>query len=625
MTASLPLSRRAAVGSLVGLAALSSRGLAAGSTDRPNILWLVSEDHNPVTGATGDPLARTPTLDRLAQAGVLFTHVYSTSPVCAPSRFGILTGIYPESCGPAHHMRANARLPREFHTYPELLRQAGYFCTNNEKTDYNCDVDPVAIWDRQSPTTTWRDAPAGQPFMSVINFMTTHESRQFQAVAGATKPEDARIPAYLPDTPELRENFATYYNLIEQMDGEVGQRLAQLAEDGLADDTIVFHYSDNGGVLPRSKRYCYEEGLRCQLIVYAPPKWQHLLPARPGEVITDPVSLIDLAPTVLALAQVPQPPQMAGSSLLARRGETTPSLIFGGRNRMDERIDFVRTVTDGRYRYIRNYMPHRPWGQHQAFAWQAPGYQSWERAHLAGNLNEVQDRFFQPKPFEEMYDLTADPDEVSNLAGEPAPRAVLERLSRALDEHMLAINDNGFLPESMTGEGFFESRNREVYPLEDLLVLGAKAAAGDPDSVPALVEALASPAEVVRYWGATGLLILGSGALPLRETLRAAFATEPSPSVQIVMAEALVRLGEPEAALARLIAILYSDAPWQIKLPAINALTFIGSAAAPALPAARRMAESSVTFLQSAGKYLTLQLTSEYRPETRIFEQPRQG
>lgn len=625
MSARLPLSRRAALGSLAGLAALSSRGLAAGSSDRPNILWLVSEDHNPVTGPTGDPLARTPALDRLAQAGVLFTHVYSTSPVCAPSRFGILTGIYPESCGPAHHMRANARLPREFRTYPELLRQAGYFCTNNEKTDYNCDVDPMAIWDRQSTSTTWRDAPAGQPFMSVINFMTTHESRQFQAVAGATRPEEVRIPAYLPDTPEIRENFATYYNLIEQMDGEVGQRLAQLAEDGLADNTIVFHYSDNGGVLPRSKRYCYEDGLRCQLIVYAPPKWQHLLPARPGEVITDPVSLIDLAPTVLAIAQVPQPPQMVGTSLLARRDGTAPSLIFGSRNRMDERIDFVRTVTDGRYRYIRNYMPHRPWGQQQAFAWQATGYQSWERAHLAGELSAVQDRFFQPKPFEELYDLLQDPDEVSNLAGEPALQAVHEHLSRALDEHMLAINDNGFLPESMTGEGFFESRNRDVYPLEDLLVLAGKAAAGDPECIPALVEALASPVEVIRYWGATGLLILGSEALPTRATLQAAFDGEPSPLVQIVMAEALVRLGESAAGVARLVDILDSEAPWQIKLPAINALTFIGRAAEPALPAARRMAESSVTFLRSAGKYLALQLTGEYRPETRIFEQPRQS
>src|SRR5690606_33601108 len=154
------------------------------------------------------------------------------------------------------------------------LRQHGYYCTNNAKTDYNSDLDAAGIWDASSNTAHWKDRQPGQPFFAVFNSMTTHESSLFWPTAGRAKPSDVRIPAFLPDTPEIRRDYASYYNLIEKMDGEIGARLRELDEAGLAADTIVFHYSDNGGVLPRSKRFCFDEGLRCVLMVYLPPKWQ---------------------------------------------------------------------------------------------------------------------------------------------------------------------------------------------------------------------------------------------------------------------------------------------------------------------------------------------------------------
>lgn len=613
------VSRRSVLAGTAGLATAniaSARALAP--VERPNILWLVSEDNNPLIGAYGDRLAHTPTIDALAAGGLLFRNVYSNAPVCAPSRFSILTGVYPESCAPAHHMRAQARIASLFRTYPELLRDAGYFCLNASKTDYNCDVDPDGIWGLQGPEAHWRHAPRGQPFMAVFNYETTHESGLFKPVSGRVKPDQVRVPAYLPDQPAVRQDIAAYYNLIETMDGELAARLAELKADGLADDTIVFYYSDNGGSLPRSKRYCYDEGHRCALVVHIPPKWQHLAPAPAGSEITAPVSFIDLAPTLLSIAGVPQPAQMRGKPFLGTRIAGPQPFAFGMRGRMDERIDFIRTVTDGRWRYIRNYMPHRPWGQHQAFAWLAKGYQAWESAWLAGDLDAVQSRFFGPKPYEELYDLEADRDQLRNRVDDPSAGAMLERLRRALDRHMLAINDNGFLPEGMAGEGFFESRDRRVYPLKRLMALASAAARRDPRKLGLFRAAASDPAPVVRYWAATGLLMLGKAAAETRGVL-ALLIGDADPRVAIVAAEALVMLGEIERPIAFLGEVVASDMPWQVRLQALNALTYVGKPARSVLPAIRAAGETRQEYLYSAGRYLATKLDGSYTPSTPIF------
>nr|WP_314467119.1 sulfatase [uncultured Novosphingobium sp.] len=622
------VSRRAVLGSIAGATTLAATGTAARAAapvQRPNILWIVSEDNNPYVGAYGDKLAHTPTIDGLAARGLLFRNVYSNAPVCAPSRFGILTGVYPESCAPANQMRAVGKLPKAFRTYPELMRAAGYFCTNSAKTDYNCDVDPQAIWDGQGKAAHWRSREdKSQPFMAVFNYETTHESKIFKPTQGRVTPDMIEVPAFLPDTPGIRQDFASYYNLMEKMDGELAERLAELEADGLSEDTIVFHYSDNGGVLGRSKRYCYDEGLRCEMVVYVPEKWQHLMPGRPGSEIASPVSFIDLAPTVLALAGTAQPAQMTGKAFLGPKA-APQKYAFGMRNRMDERIDFQRTVTDGRWRYIRNYMPHRPLGQHQAFEWLAKGYQEWEQAYLDGKLTEAQARFFQPKVFEELYDLKADPLELHNLAAEPAHRASRKTLSQALDAHMLAIHDNGFLPETMAGEGWEASRDPAVYPLKTVMALARTAAMGRIEGLPSLRASLTSPVEVLRYWSAMGLLILGAKAAPAEAEMLAALARETSPHVRIALGEALARMSEPQApasqtALAALIALCAEDRPWQVRLHAINALTYVGASAAPALDTAKQAMAGSNEYLKSAGKYLMLKLTGTYTPATPVFD-----
>jgi arylsulfatase A-like enzyme len=613
----LTASATAAVWSALGNA---SRAAERAPRARPNILWLVSEDNNPFIGAYGDPLAHTPAIDELASAGVLYRNVFSNAPVCAPTRFGIITGMYPESCGPAHHMRALGRIPGFLRGFPEYLRDAGYYCTNNAKTDYNADIDLAATWNESSEKAHWGNRPPGTPFFAVFNFFTTHESQMFEVTQGRVRPEDVRVPAYLPDLPEVRHDISSYYNLIEQMDGEVATHLAALQSAGLADDTIVFYYSDNGGVLPRSKRYCYDEGLRTALIVRFPPKWAHLAPAPPGSTITAPVSYVDLAPTVLKLAGVEPPTYMQGTSLVGT-AKIKRRYAFGMRNRMDERYDMVRTVRDERYRYIRNYSPHRIYGQHEGYAWQMDSYRAWETAYRAGRLNPIQERFFHEKPAEEFYDLEADPDQVTNLIGAPAQRDRIRAMSAALDVHMIAINDNGFIPESSTLEGYDSSRVPGAYPLRRVMELAARVIERNPRRAAELGRLLSHKSEVIRYWAAQGLLMLKTAASGATHALQVCFETDSSVLVRIVAAEALALLGESDRPVKVLAEIVDSQANARVRLQALNALTFIGEPARQALPNIERALQTAPDeYIAQAARYLKFVLRGEYSPSSPVYQ-----
>jgi arylsulfatase A-like enzyme len=587
---------------------------------RPNVLWLVSEDNNPFIGAYGDPIARTPTIDGLARAGVTYRNAYAASPVCAPSRYSIVTGVDPEPNGPAEHMRALARLPPSVRGFPEFLRAAGYYCTNNVKTDYNATIDLATTWDDNSSTAHWRGRPAGAPFFAVFTYFTTHESALFNAPAGATDTAVVRVPAYLPDTPNIRGDRARYYDLMAALDTQLAVRLAELDADGLTEDTIVFYCGDNGGVLPWSKRHATEDGLRVPLIVRFPRRWGRLAPAAPGTVLDRPVTLTDLGPTVLSLAGVDVPGYVDGQVLAGPHRRGARRYAFGGRGRMDERYDLVRTVTDGRLRYIRNYMPHRPYGQVYAFAWQQKGYQDWQQAHLNGDLGEVQDRFWRPRPAEELYDTKADPDHVRNLAGHPRYRWHLNRLRRALDHHVVAAGDNGFIPEGSAAEGYENSRRPGAYPLRRVKALADRAITRNPRNAGHFVASLADANEVVRYWAALGLLMLrSSGAAIDREPVERRWDGEASPHVKVVLSELLVGLGSGRPAIAWLIDVLDTHANPRVRLQALNALTYVGPAAAPALPALDRAIAGPDEYLRGGARYLSLVLRGQFTPQTPLY------
>ena len=463
---------------LVGLMSILS-GLIASSVvsaddkppfARPNILWISVEDISPDLGCYGDRNAVTPTIDRLAAEGVRFTRCFTHAGVCAPSRSGLITGCYPPSIG-THHMRCQGVPPDDVRCFPEYLRQAGYYCTNNVKTDYQFDV-PATAWDENSNKADWRGRDPGQPFFSVINFITTHESqirdpsKQTQNLVAALKPEQRHdpakmiVPPFYPDTPVVRRDIANYYDNITAVDGQVAAVLQRLEEDGLAEDTIVWFWGDHGRGMPRYKRWLYDTGLHVPLIVRVPEKWRNYVrpdnadTLKPGSTIDHLTAFVDFAPTVLSLAGVDLPKHFQGQAFFGpHRAEKPREHVYGHRDRMDETYDLIRTVRDKRFRYVRNFMPWQPYSQDIAYMNEMPTMQEWRRLHAEGKLTgPAADWFRKAKPVEELYDTETDPFEINNLAADPRYVITLERLRVRLEGWMREIGDVGLIPEPLFDE-----------------------------------------------------------------------------------------------------------------------------------------------------------------------------
>ncbi|MEZ6070070.1 MAG: sulfatase [Pirellulales bacterium] len=427
---------------------------------RPNILWITCEDISPNLGCYGDEYAVTPNLDRLASESTRYTAAFAPIGVCAPARSCLITGMWPTSLG-SQHMRCQAVLPEYVHCFSEYLRDAGYYCTNNVKTDYNFQQRPQS-WDASSRQAHWRGRADAQPFFAVFNFTSCHESQirlpeeQYQqrtadfTDAERHDPAKAPLPPYHPDTPEVRRDWARYADMITYMDKEAGRVLDELEEDGLADETIVFFYSDHGAGMPRSKRWLYDSSTRVPLLVRFPEKYRQWAPTAAGDSTDRLVSFIDFGPTVLSLADVAIPEHMQGVAFLGEAAGPPREYVYGFRGRMDERYDMLRSVRDGRYKYIRNYMPQLPYFQHQFLEYQneMPTMRVWQRLADEGNLTGPAATFMaMRKPAEELYDTEADPWEVHNLADDIAYHDVRHRLRGALYDWMLEIRDLGFLPE----------------------------------------------------------------------------------------------------------------------------------------------------------------------------------
>lgn len=596
---------RAIVAALVLGAAVVAGAWPSHAQERPNILWLSSEDNGPALGAYGDAYADTPNLDRLAERGRVYLNAWSNAPVCAPARTAIITGMYPPAVG-AHHMRSRVRLPDGVPMFPQLLRAAGYYTTNNAKEDYNVEK-PGRVWDESSNEAHWRNRPGhggpeAAPFFAVFNLGITHESRIRQRPHRAVHdPAGVRVPAYHPDTPEVRRDWAQYYDRLTEMDAQVGERLAEIEAAGLAGDTIVVYFGDHGVGLPRGKRSLLNSGLRVPLIVYVPPRFRELAGDgyRAGESTAELAAFVDLAPTMLSLAGIPPPDHMHGRALLGPHRDPPAEYLYGFRGRMDERYDFVRGVRDHRYLYVRNYAPHRIYGQHVAYMFQTPTTRVWKALYDGGRLEPAQRRFWETKPAEELYDLEADPDEVNDLAADPRHAATLARLRGVLRDHLFAIRDLGFLPESELlaraggGAPYDLGRDDERYPLAEIVETADLATRPGVPAVPEMTAALGHADSAVRYWGAVGLLArgepaVGAARLRLREAL-----DDPSTSVQVTAAEALGRFG-PEEDLAAVLDRLLSRANLDANdlftsVLALNALDYLDDRARNAVEAIRAL------------------------------------
>lgn len=562
-------------------AAPFSAPLAGAGGRRPNILWISCEDSSPYAfSCYGDPLAWTPEIDALAKRGVRYTHCYSVAGVCAPTRSGIITGMYPASIG-SHFMRCQIERPAEVRCFPEYLREAGYYTTNNVKTDYNFAV-PKGAWDAVSRQAHWRGRPSGKPFFAVFNTETSHESRiratgaeHARITPHVTRRVDRRriqVPPYWPDTEAVREQMANFYECVSEVDYEAGRLLKQLEEDGLAEETIVFFWSDHGVGLPRSKRWNYESGTRAPLIVYIPEKWRVGGQGKPGTVDDQLISFIDLAPTVLRLAGIPLPKQFQGRAFLGPSLTPPREYVYSCHDRMDERYETIRATRDKRYRYIRNYRPFLPYYQYMNTPEGSPVMKDLRRLHAEGKLTETAARWMaETKPAEELYDVEADPHEVKNLAGDPGYWAVLERMRKAHVAWQEEALDLGLFPEGeiIREEARLGSRYAILrQPGRGKLLEALRAVAGTTDAG-VLRAALRHPEASIRYWAATGLANLN---------LRAEALEDGSPSVRIAAAMACLRAGEDLKALEVLRAAL-GDAEETIRLEAGNAADRIGERA----------------------------------------------
>jgi len=574
----------------------------APAAERPNILWLSVEDIGPHLGCYGYDNAVTPNLDALAAEGARYTHAHATAGVCAPSRSAIITGMYQTTLG-TQHMRAKARLPEHIRPFTAWLREGGYYCTNNVKTDYQFDA-PDDTWDVSSNNAHWKDRPDGKPFFAVFNYTGCHESgientAKYRDVTEGITPIDRDVaaqslPPYYPDTPATREDWGRYYDVITAMDRWVGEHLKALDEAGLAEDTIVIYWSDHGAGLPRAKRWLYESGTHVPLIVRVPEKFRAGSQAAPGTVSDQLISLMDLGPTTLNLAGLEVPKHMQGQPFLGEKLPAPRDYIYGARDRMDERYDIIRMVRDQRYRYIRNYEPFKPYYQYMNTPEKGVTMREIRKAEADGTANPALARNLKPgKPPEELYDVAADPHEINNLAGDPAHRETLERLREAHLDWVLETRDAGLIPEpdmaereAELGSAWAILNGENGADLMGRLREAASLALAGPEARDRMIALLADDDAAIRYWAATALGNLGAAATAARAALGGRLEDD-SAVVRVAAARALARLGEPKTALPVLEAVLDGGTQWA-RLHAAIALDEMDEDARPAIPAMER-------------------------------------
>lgn len=577
----------------------ASLGLTSAATaaDRPNILWIVSEDNGiSWVSCYGGTNVQTPAIDQLASEGFRYTHCFDNAAVCAPTRSCWITGMYAISNG-TQPMRSRNLIPHDvIRYYPDLLNDAGYYTANPSKTDYNIggreDKEP---WDykggKKKSQYGWKYRAEGQPFFSIVNIGDSHESRAHGSVDNVSHdPAKMRLFSYHPDLPVIRRNYAKYADAVSRMDGKVADAIAELKKDGLYDDTIIIYNSDHGGVMARSKRFLYSSGIHCPLIVRIPAKWSHLYPAdKPGTTVDRLVSFVDMPKTWLSLAGANIPDTLQGTIFLGKDTEPEPKYHLSFRERADERLDHVRVMRTARYSYHKNYYPFAPAGHHLAYLWKAPLTPAWEQHHREGKTDEVTGRFFRPRASEEFYDNTADFDNINNLISAPEHQAMIAELKAALRKKQLELFDSGLLPEKMRERRaaannltIYEMvRDKKLYPLETYLDAADLALERDTANRDHFVEQLTSDDPGLRWWAIVGLNLLEEQAKPATAALTAALQDEAH-EIRMMAAWTLIKTGQPDDALAcleELLNLSQRDAMNELMLH--NVLDWIGEPAHP--------------------------------------------
>ncbi len=589
--------------------------IALSATDRPNILWITSEDNSAYyMSCYGNENAQTPHIDQLAQVGNRYTHAYSNAPVCAVTRSTLLTGVYAVTQGTLH-MRSRYPIPERFRPYTHYLKNVGYYCTNNDKTDYNFKGDDKSYWDECSKQAHYKNRGTDQPFFAIFNLTSSHEHCLFpdsveryreQGVIpqqNRVPPSEVIVPPLYPDTPEIRQDIANYQDAVTRMDKEVGALIKELEEQGLSEDTIIFYYSDHGGILPRSKRYLYETGTRVPLIISFPEKWKHLAPAPAGQPVEETVSFVDFPATLLALAGIAKPEQMMGRTFLGETKEKAKDpYVFLHGDRFDEFYKFNRGITDGKYRYIRNFLPHQSAALRIAYPFRMNAWNSYKDAWKNGQTNAQQAQVWQAtQPIEELFDTENDPWELTNLATDPNYKELLMNMRKVLIRKMVELNDLGFFPEAMfkerCGDGPVTTFAAQAtnYPIEEIVEIAMLAGEGNPSSKEAFAEALQSNDPIIRYWALMAYSITPSLAVGNKPAI-GSLMNDPFSANRIRASQVMHQLGHPELATEKLLEILYEANSDEILTLVLNVFDDIGET--------QRIPKSNLTKIKNEQKNL---------------------
>lgn len=558
------------------------------SSDRPNILWITSEDNSTHLGCYGDEVAATPNLDALAERGVRYVNCFANAPVCAPVRSSWILGIPAITTG-TFQMRSRYRVPDKLEPYPVLLKRAGYYVTNNSKTDYNNSSFEKEIWDECSGNAHYKNRPVGKPFFAIFNIGLSHEGQIFERLypekypTPKTPAEVIKVPPYQVNTPEVVMDWRRVYDRIADMDSVVGRLLDELEELGEAENTIVFYCSDHAGIMLRTKRFLFDSGTRVPFIIYVPEKWKNLATGVPGSVNERLTQFIDMPRTYLSIAGAEVPDRMPGRIFMGPDEEKAPETVLLFSGRFDEAPDMSRAITDGRWKYIRNYEPDRPRYQMLQYPWNQSGQVSQYKEYIAGRTNAAQAAQYLPQPPEELYDTKTDPYEVNNLARDEKFTSLLYEMRIKLDEKMLRARDAGFIPEPIMADidldestTIYEfAQSKDQYSLEKIMEIADIASLQDPDFIPIFREKLKDGDPIVRYWAILGLRVLGKEARPALYDIKQALE-DPDASVRINAAICMGNLDMRKKAVhslihEALIAETDAQANW-----ALNGLKYLG-------------------------------------------------
>lgn len=533
--------------------------------ERPNILWVTFEDTSSYEfGCYGNKDVHTPNADSLAAQGIQFMNAWSVAPQSSPARSSLITGCYAPTYGMDVHP-VSYDTPADIF-FPQRLREAGYYCTNNSKTHYNSTNNNKACWDECTKTASYNSPKRGkdQPFFAVFNTVTSHMGRvrtfHTDGRRDYTKEgiytELLTLPSYVPDLPEVRSDYAGHLEAVQDVDTWLGFFLKDLKDKGLDDNTIIFFFSDHGGCVPRGKGYLYESGLKVPLIAYFPEKWKHLANGKSGKD-NSLVNFTDLGPTVLSLAGVKPTKNMQGKAIFgeyASKEERKVQFAFAA-NQLHHFMP-VRAVTDGHIKYMRSYIPYRQFALRNYYQWGMPSNKAWDKLVL-GNHNTNPDwaLTFDAHPAEMLFDLDKDPGELHDLSSSPEYAEVLAKMRKELSNHIRSTHDLGFfLPTSRTGHVLYDVVRKEKYPMEELYKLVEAAGIGDIASLPLFEKAIASSHRDMRFWGAVGYAELAhKKQISQCPQALADLLKDEDPYVASEAVYAAAYLGKPQEGIARLI------------------------------------------------------------------------